>query len=301
MHGEWRLWHPLLMCMARVVNNKFIKTDPIISQFNEHEHFLRIVVEAFSEYVLEISQTGSDYHNSTHFLQVAERNICFSYICYFLFLFGFKYVQMRKAIRENNSQLLDIIWRENLASARSGLANKTQYSQMTVSMIYWGTALREPLQTAFHNTRTLRWVKTHVGWDLPIEMLNKWIKESVVAHVTEDYLKKFISRINFTQRVKRQLETVQYVNREAETEHLKMIRTDKEIIKKYLRDNIGSDFATCTAYSDDDVLGMDLSDWGGANHLRENTPWKQTERKMQDYRDYVRRHLGKLCPWHHWT
>ena len=71
--------------MARVVNNKFIKTDPIISQFNEHEHFLRIVVEAFSEYVLEISQTGSDYHNSTHFLQVAERNICFSYICYFLF------------------------------------------------------------------------------------------------------------------------------------------------------------------------------------------------------------------------
>ena len=287
--------------MARVVNNKFIKTDPIISQFNEHEHFLRIVVEAFSEYVLEISQTGSDYHNSTHFLQVAERNICFSYICYFLFLFGFKYVQMRKAIRENNSQLLDIIWRENLASARSGLANKTQYSQMTVSMIYWGTALREPLQTAFHNTRTLRWVKTHVGGDLPIEMLNKWIKESVVAHVTEDYLKKFISRINFTQRVKRQLETVQYVNREAETEHLKMIRTDKEIIKKYLRDNIGSDFATCTAYSDDDVLGMDLSDWGGANHLRENTPWKQTERKMQDYRDYVRRHLGKLCPWHHWT
>ena len=208
---------------------------------------------------------------------------------------------MRKAIRENNSQLLDIIWRENLASLRSGLTNKTQYSQMTVSMIYWGTALREPLQTAFHNTRTLRWVKTHVGWDLPIEMLNKWIKESVVAHVTEDYLKKFISRINFTQRVKRQLETVQYVNREAETEHLKMIRTDKEIIKKYLRDNIGSDFATCTAYSDDDVLGMDLSDWGGANHLRENTPWKQTERKMQDYRDYVRRHLGKLCPWHHWT
>ena len=67
----------MLMCMARVVNNKFIKTDPIISQFNEHEHFLRIVVEAFSEYVLEISQTGSDYHNSTHFLQVAERNICF--------------------------------------------------------------------------------------------------------------------------------------------------------------------------------------------------------------------------------
>ena len=288
------------MCMAKVVDNTFVKKDPIISEFNEHEHFLRIVVEAFAEYVLEIAQTGCDYHNPTHFLRMAERNICFSYICYFLFLFGFKYVQMRKAIRENNSKLLDLIWRENLASARSELANKTQYSQMTVSLIYWGTALREPLHTAFHNTRTLRWVKTHVGWDLPIEMLNKWIKESVVSHVTEDYLKKFIRRINFTQRVKRQLETVQYVNRQPETEQLKQISTDKELIKKYLRENIGSDFATCTAHSDDDVLGLDLSSWGGKDHMRENTPWKQTERKMQDYREYVRTHLGRLCPWHHW-
>ena len=131
-------------------------------------------------------------------------------------------------------------------------------------------------------------------------MLNKWIKESVVSHVTEDYLKKFIRRINFTQRVKRQLETVQYANRQPETEHLKQISTDKELIKKYLRENIGSDFATCTAHSDDDVLGLDLSSWGGNNHERENTPWKQTERKMQDYREYVRMHLGRLCPWHHW-
>ena len=55
-------------------------------------------------------------------------------------------------------------------------------------------------------------------------MLNKWIKESVVSHVTEEYLKKFIRRINFTQRVKCQLETVQYVNRQPETEHLKQIQ-----------------------------------------------------------------------------
>ena len=32
--------------------------------------------------------------------------------------------------------------------------------------------------------RTIRWVKTHVGWDMPIEMLKIWIKESVVSQVT---------------------------------------------------------------------------------------------------------------------
>ena len=288
------------MCMAKVVDNTFVKKDPIISEFNEHEHFLRIVVEAFAEYVLEIAQTGCDYHNPTHFLRMAERNICFSYICYFLFLFGFKYVQMRKAIRENNSKLLDLIWRENLSSARTEIGNKTQYSQMTVSMIYWGVALREPLQTAFHNTRTLRWVKTHVGWDMPIEMLNMWIKESVVSHVTEDQIKKFIRRVNFTQRVKRQLEQVQNRFRKDDVEHLKYIKTDKELIKTYLRENIGTTFQECTAPSDENLLNVDVADWGGMRNLREHTPWKQMERGMEDYRKYVRDHLGRLCHWHRW-
>ena len=86
MHGDWRLWQPLLIKMALVVNNKFIKKDPIVSEFNEHEHFLRIVVEAFAEYVVEIAQTGQDYHNCANFLRRAERNLSFAYTCYFLFL-----------------------------------------------------------------------------------------------------------------------------------------------------------------------------------------------------------------------
>ena len=300
MHGDWRIWEPLLTKMATVVNNKFVKKDPIVSEFNEHEHFLRIVVEAFAEFVVEISQTGHDYHDPTNLLRMAERNLSFAYVCYFLFMFGFKYVQMRKAIRENKSKLLDLIWRENLSSARCELANKTQYSQMTVSMIYWGVALREPVRTAFHNSRTLRWIRTHVGWDMPIEMLNMWIKESVVSHVTEDQIKKFIRRINFTQHVKRQLETVQHRFRKDDVEHLKYIDTDKELIKAYLREKIGTTFQECTAPSDENLLDVDVKDWGGVRGLREHTPWKQSERAMRDYREYVRRHLGKLCPWHHW-
>ena len=302
LHGDWRLWYPLLMRMAAVVNNKFVKKDPIVSEFNEHEHFLRIVIEAFAEYVVEISATGGDYHDSDYFLRMAERNLSFAYICYFLFLFGFKYVQMRKAIRENDSKTLDLIWRENLSSARTELANKTQYSQMTVSLIYWGTALREPLQTAFHNTRTIRWVKTHVGWDMPVEMLNMWIKESVVSHVTESQIKKFIRRVNFTQRVKRQLEEVQHRFRKDDSEHLKYIETDKEIIKQFLREKIGTTFDECTAETDENVLEVDVKDWGGNRRgaMRNHAPWRQMQRAMEDYRQYVRKHLGKLCPWHHW-
>jgi hypothetical protein len=300
MHGDWRLWAPLLMRLAKVVNNQFVKSDPIVSEFNEHEHFLRIVVEACAEYVVEISRTGSDYHHCAHFLAAAERNLSFAYVCFFLFLSGFKYAQMRTAIRKDDSKLLDKIWRENLATARTDLANKTNYSQMTVSLIYWGFALVEPLQTAFHNSRTLRWLYSHVGWDVPIEQLNAWVKEAVVSNITEDSIKKFIRRLNFTHIVRRGLENVMYAFRKRDSEHLKPIDSDKTLIKEFLRANIGSDYATATAPSDANLLGLDLADWGGNRNPRGCSPWRQMERAMQDYRDYVEKNVEKLFPWHHW-
>ena len=102
-----------------------MKCDPTVEDFNTHRHFLRIITIAFAEYVSEISRTGSNYCNANHFLQAAEANISFAYICFFLYLFGFKYLQMRNAIRANDSKTLDRIWRENLSSARTAKGNNT--------------------------------------------------------------------------------------------------------------------------------------------------------------------------------
>ena len=261
---------------------------------------MRILVEAFAEYVVEISQSGTDYHHVDQFLQDAEANLHFAYICYFLYLFGFKYLQMRAAIRKNDSATLDLIWRENLQSARTSLANKTNYSQMTISLIYWGWALVEPLQTAFHNTRTLRWLHSHVGWDFPIEMVNNWVKGAVVAHITMDLIRKFIRRLNFTQMVTRGLENILYAGRSARKQHLKPIDQDKAIIKDYLRLKIGADYATATTPSDDNLLVLDLADWGGSRNARQGSPWRQMEHTAQDYREYVTKHVSKLFPWHNW-
>ena len=79
MHGDWRIWAPLLMRLAAVVNNKQVKCDPTIVDFNTHQHFLRVVIQALSEYVVEIAQTGSDYHAAQHFLNAAEQNLSFAY------------------------------------------------------------------------------------------------------------------------------------------------------------------------------------------------------------------------------
>ena len=74
------------------MNNKQIKADPTIVDFNTHQHFLRIVTQALAEYVAEISVTGTDYSATRQFMRDAERNLSFAYIVFFLSWFGFKYL-----------------------------------------------------------------------------------------------------------------------------------------------------------------------------------------------------------------
>ena len=300
MHGDWRIWAPLILKMAELLNNKQIAADPTVKQFNTHEHFLRVLTRAFAEYVVEISRTGTDYRHVTQFLQSAELNLSFAYIVFFLYLFGFKYVQMRTAVRHNDSKTLDKVWRENLSSSLTKTANKTNYSKMTISLIYWGYALVEPLQTAFHNTRTLRWIHSHVGWDMPIEIMNSWIKSSVVANICKDQICKFIRRLNFTHVVVRGVLMITRAFRKPEPESLKNIDADVEKIKKFLREKIGTDFRTATKPSHENLLGLHMKDWGGNQYPRRHTPWAQMERAMVGYRKYVTRNVTKLSPWHHW-
>jgi hypothetical protein len=254
--------------------------------------------------VVEIARTGNDYRNTQQFLRDAEANLNFSYICYFLYLFGFKYLQMRNAIRANDSKLLDLIWRENLASARTAKGNKTNYSKLSVVVVYWGYALVEPLQTAFHNTRTLRWMYSHTGWDMIIEGLNKLIRQGVTSNITEEYIKKFIRRLNFTHIVTRGVESILKHFKRSEQGVSKEIDTDVELMKDFLRKYVGTNYAECTAPSDEPLPGMDMSDWGGdrnARDIRNNTPMRQMEDAMRDYRDYVERKVGDLCSWHRWA
>ena len=312
MHGDWRIWWPLIQKAATIVNNKQVKADPNVSDFNVSEHFLRILTRACSLYVLEISRSGSSYRAVPHFLAAADRNLSFAYVCQFLYLNAFKFRQMRDSVRTNDSKTLDLIWRENLASARAAKkhnaageatsAGKTNYALMSVIVIYWGIALLEPLQTAFHNTRTVRWVRSHVGWDMVIEMLNLLIKQSVVANITHDLISKFVRRLNFSWVVHRALDALVREHRQLDEATLKDIDETVELLLVWLR-RCGTTYAQATRDNDDNLLGLDLANWGGdrsAIQRRAGAPWRQRQRAMTDYRDYVRGKVGTYCPWHMW-
>ena len=306
MHGGWRLWWPLLEKFAAVVRNKQVRKDPPISEFNAHEHFLRTVTRACAEYVEEIAHTGSDYNQVQKFLGAANANLSFAYVCNFLYLFAFKYLQMRNAVRQNDSHTLDLVWRENLRTARTKTANKTNYSQMSVARIYWGWALVEPLQSFYHNLRTLRQIHTHTGWDWPIENFNLLISEGVESNITEEQLRKFIRRLNLTSVVNRGLDALvrELRNQAPEEATEKKIDTDVAEIKDFLRTSIGANYTVATSASEANSLNLDLSEsgWGGSRHPRKGTPWAQMRRAMAETMEskWVEDQLDTLVPWHHW-
>ena len=145
-----------------------------------------------------------------------------------------------------------------------------------------------------------------MGWDFPIEQLNNWIKASVKAHVTKEQIKKFISHVNFTHCVSRGLLDMVQRERADRAEYLKPIQTTKDLIKEYLRDKIGRDFATATQESDANLLNLDMSEWGGDRNdqqRRNGAPWEQMRRDSQNFRDYVGDAVSGpngLCKWHMW-
>lgn len=300
MHGDWRIWAPLLMRLAAVVRNRQVKSDPTIVDFNSHQHFLRVVTQALAQYVVEIARTGTDYSACQQFLADAERNLSFAYIVFFLYMFGFKYLDYRMAVRRNQSKQLDLLWRENLASTRTAKANKTNYRQMSVVLVYWGTVLVEPLQTFYHNSRTIRWVWSHVGWDMPIEKLNGWIRESVVSNISKFQICQFIRRLNFMQHVIRGVKRLVWAKRARDTATVKDIDRDVQLILEFLRGTIGTTYREATRPSDNNLLGVDMADWGGLRRPRARAPFNQVRNANGGYRWYVRRQITKLCPWHHW-
>ena len=90
MHGDWRIWHPLLLRLAVEVNNRQVRQDPTIEDFNRHQHFIRIVIQALAEYVAEISNTGTDFASVGLFLRASEDNLSFAYVVFFLYMFGLR-------------------------------------------------------------------------------------------------------------------------------------------------------------------------------------------------------------------
>eukprot|EP00965_Chrysotila_dentata_P249217 6208782-Pleurochrysis_carterae.AAC.1 len=120
-------------------------------------------------------------------------------------------------------------------------SNKTQFFQMAVAGVYWGLALDEPLRCVYELIRSLKLTHSHVGWD-------------ICEHLTS-----FLHHFTFTDTVDRS-ELLDRCNDDHRT--LKDISGPVQTIFVFLCTTVGSTFAQATATSNDDLLGLDLANWG---------------------------------------
>eukprot|EP00964_Phaeocystis_antarctica_P162515 scaffold136942_cov217-Phaeocystis_antarctica.AAC.1 len=124
---------------------------------------------------------------------------------------------------------------------------------------------------------------------MPIEKLNLWIKQSVVSNISEWQICQFIRRLNFMQHVMRSLRSLVFWRRARDTATPIDIRVDVDVIKDFLRGKLGTTYAAATRPSDDNLLGVDMADWGGLRKARACAPFQQIRNAQGGYREYVRR------------
>jgi hypothetical protein len=293
---------PFISVFVNLLGNRQIEADPGVKGFNNHEKFLTHVLgRACAEYVAEICETGTDYHFTPQLLAQADANYSFSLVVHFLYDFLFFYQEFRDNVRTNNSTGLDRGWREFLAIGKTELGHKTNYTQMAVAQVYWGIAMIQPLRSIYANLRTLRLVKTHVGWDMFVERINALIKQGCLTNITRESICDFLEHINFTDTVNRTFDEMVRGGRAQKT-YDKKVDADVAKIKEKLRSCIGTTYAQATAASTDNSLNLDLSQWGGGIARRHMThrPWTKMQDGMRTYREYVEAQLAKLCHWHQW-
>ena len=120
-----------------------------------------------------------------------------------------------------------------------------------------------------------------------------------------DHLLAQVAADRSAQAVHRGLEAIfRRFRRQVETATDKKIDNDVALIKKFLYEHIGTTFAEATTDSDDNLLDLDLTDWGGSRSGRERrqgAPWAQMAREMQDVHEHVSEEIKDMCRWHMWA
>ena len=292
------------MWCARVVNNKQVIEDPNVSVFNAHRFFfLNVLTRACAEYVNFVATTpgAPSLTDPSGFIAHAEHNIDFAWVCHFLYDAGFLVLDFLQSVRANESEKLDLLWREFFCSAHSGTANKTQYVPMAIMRVFWGMALAPELSALYHKIRTIptNSGESCTGWDMAIEQLNLAIKSHVCHRISEVQIDKFIETWALLEHVQERMRTYLYSGRSHSTlGHSVDSKKDVDALVAKFKAVIGTTWAEATRNNTNSHVTE------GAQRARK--PWHEVADVMartgaDSPAQYVRTHVRNLTPFFEWA
>ena len=304
IHCQWRLYRAFIMKCADVVGNQQVKPDPTVSDLNVTRFFLfNILARAAGEYILELCRDdpdAEDWDDPGPFMAKASANVNFEWLCQFLHNNAFMCLDFLDSVRGFDSHKLDLLWREFFSSAHTDTAHKTQYVGMSLMRVFWGQCMVDELDQLYHAMRSMPSGDHEgcgVGWDWPIELLNRAIKSHVDMHVSEEQIRGFIANWPMLEEVQRHMRGVLYANRAERYWRGRDVDADVATLKKFFKDNIGATWQ--------EAIQPNTNVKVTRGHDRQRKPWKEVEdvmgrRGVDAPHAYIRRYMEKLTPYFDW-
>eukprot|EP00965_Chrysotila_dentata_P202032 6180895-Pleurochrysis_carterae.AAC.1 len=107
---------------------------------------------------------------------------------------------MRQFVRNNQSQAVNLIWRECVAFMPTNNLHNIQSAQMAILGEFWVGAMHPALAQVHHRNRTIYHVGmpgSNVGYDMLIEKENLAIARNV-SNASRESITKYVAELNFT-------------------------------------------------------------------------------------------------------
>eukprot|EP00965_Chrysotila_dentata_P162048 5351349-Pleurochrysis_carterae.AAC.1 len=141
----WRPYAPLLLTILSAVGHFECKADFTVSKFIDYDHAVCTLMEGIANYFLLLSRSGDGMpplRNAPLMARMCEGNIYLCWLFHFLHGFAFLYFwEMRQSVRSNQSDAIDLIWRECIPFLHTATLHKTQYAPMATPCKCFGQRL----------------------------------------------------------------------------------------------------------------------------------------------------------------
>jgi hypothetical protein len=294
LHMGWRPFWPMLQTILRGIDHSECVRDWAVSDYNDHDHAMCIVIEGVAQYFLHLDSLGGgpDIDDLGPFNTACAINTDLEWLVRFLSDFGFLYWSFRQAVRSNDSATIDLVWRECISFMHTSESNKTQYAPMAVLRVFWSEALSPPLASIYHKNRTLSMLGlpgSNAGWDMWQEKGNLSIAMNVVRP-SQERIAKYMYELNFTGAVSKNLTKELMGQRKVAAAKMVKISNDVQLVVDFLCDKLGSSWAQALTPRQH-------------RHARIITPpksprpWEAVERGKAELPNWVRGHLQSKVMW----
>ena len=270
-----------------------------------------MLTRACAEYLnfLAASPGAPSFDDPGPIIAQAEANVDFAWVCHFLHDAGFFVLDFLQSVRANQSQQLDLLWREFFASAHSSTANKTQYVPMAIMRVFWGMALTPELAALYHKIRTIPsgdGLGSGVGWDMAIEMLNAAIKAHVEHQVSHDQIRHFLANWALLECVQDRLRDYIYGGRAgaARASHAADATPDVNKLVELFKHGEGAWRGIGTTWAQ--AISPNAVSHVTVGSDRAQRPWVEVRNVMRRTHadaphEFIRRHVTALTPFYSWS